>query len=116
MLSTRNMRESRRTPSGGRGSKGGWRRIGMIAVKETMSGIRAFKRRYSSGEAGLIALYARVYKAALTPLKLTVRERASDLFAGKLLMQSTKQTVLNQQILRPASKQQRNTCTDTSRT
>lgn len=45
--------------------------------------MRAFKRRYSASDEGSIALAARAYKAALTPLKLTVREMARGRLAGK---------------------------------
>lgn len=55
----RKIRESRLTPSGGRGSKEGCRRIGISAAKEVMRGMRALRRRYSSFEDGLIALPAR---------------------------------------------------------
>lgn len=79
----RNMIESRRTPSGERGSKDGWRRIGSKATMEVIRGTRAFKRRYISSDDGSIALPARVYKAALTPLKATVRDKARALLAGK---------------------------------
>jgi hypothetical protein len=44
-------------------------------------------------------------------LKLMERERARErLLAEKLRMQRTKQTVLNQQMLHPAIKQNKNTC------
>ena len=46
-------------------------------------GISAFKRRYMALDEGSIALAARVYKAALTPLKLTVNEIARGRLAGK---------------------------------
>jgi len=47
-------------------------------------------------------------------LKLIERERARGrLFAEKLRMQRTKQTVLNQQMLNPAIKQTKNTCSAT---
>lgn len=48
--------------------------------------------------------------AALTPLKLTVSDKASARFAGKFRMQRTKQTVLNQHMLHPANKHRRKTC------
>lgn len=82
-FSMRNIRESRRTASGGRGSKEGWRRIGGRATMEVRRGITAFRRRYSESEEGLMASAARAYSAALTPLKLTVREIARGRFAGK---------------------------------
>lgn len=82
-LRKRKMRESRRTAWGGRGSREGWRRIGISDTKEVRRGRRAFKRRYRGEEEGSIELAARVYKAALTPLKLTVREIARGRFAGK---------------------------------
>lgn len=56
-----------------------------------------------------MALAARLYRAALTPLKLTVREMARGRLVVKLRLQSTKQTVLNQQILQPESKHSANT-------
>lgn len=59
ILSMRKMKESRLTPSGGRGSKEGCLRIGIKAAKEVMRGMRAFKRRYRAFEDGLIALSAR---------------------------------------------------------
>ena len=59
---------------------------------------------------GLIALAIRLYKAAVRPLKLSARARASDLFAAKFRMHNTKQTVLNQHTLHPASKLNRKTC------
>jgi hypothetical protein len=44
-------------------------------------------------------------------LKFIERERARErLLAEKLRMQRTKQTVLNQQMLHPAIKQNKNTC------
>jgi hypothetical protein len=47
-------------------------------------------------------------------LKLIERERARErLFAEKLRMQRTKHTVLNQQMLHPAIKQTKNTCSPT---
>ena len=57
-----------------------------------------------------IALAARLYKAALTPLKLTVSEMAKGRYVGKFWVQRTKQTVLNQHMLHPAIKHSRNTC------
>lgn len=79
----RNTRESRRIASGGRGSNDGWRRIGKSAAMEVRRGTTAFKRRYSASDDGLIEFAARVYSAALTPLKLTVRDMARGRFAGK---------------------------------
>ncbi|KAF8668263.1 hypothetical protein HU200_052317 [Digitaria exilis] len=53
-------------------------------------------------------------KAALSPLKLIERERARGrLLVEKLRMQRTKQTVLNQQMLHPAIRQTKNTCSAT---
>ena len=47
-------------------------------------------------------------------MKLVERERAKGrLLATKLRMQRTKQTVLNQQMLHPATKQTKNTCSAT---
>lgn len=57
-----------------------------------------------------MALAARLYKAALTPLKLTVREMARGRFVGKFWVHRTKQNVLNQVMLHPANKHSRNTC------
>ena len=79
----RKIRESRRTASRGRGSKEGWQRIGGRATMEVRRGIRALRRRYSAFEEGLMASAARAYRAALTPLKLTVREIARGRIAGK---------------------------------
>lgn len=56
----RNTSESRLTASGGRGSKGGWRRIGMVAAMQTKRGTRAFKRRYNESDDGSIEFAARV--------------------------------------------------------
>lgn len=70
------MRESRRTPSGGRGSRLGWRRIGINAAVEVRRGMTAFKIRNKEVDDESIALTARLYKAALTPLKLTVSDIA----------------------------------------
>lgn len=109
-LRRRKMRESRRTASTGRGESGGWRRIGTRAKREVMRGIRELRRRYKGVEEESIAVAARAYKAALTPLKLTVREMASGRLEGKFRLQRTKQTVLNQHMLHPDSKQRRNTC------
>lgn len=109
-FNTMNIRESRRTASGGRGSNDGWQRIGRSAAMEVIRGMTAFKRRYSASDDGLIDFAARVYSAALTPLKLTVRDIARGRLAGKFRIQRTKHTVLNQQMLHPANKQRRNTC------
>jgi hypothetical protein len=56
----KNISESRLTAAGGRGSKGGWRRIGITAAMQTRRGTRAFKRRYSESDEGSIELAARV--------------------------------------------------------
>ena len=48
----------------------------MRAAIEVMRGMTALRLRYKGLEDGLIALAARVYKAALTPLKLTVSDIA----------------------------------------
>lgn len=72
----RKMTESRRTPSGGRGSREGCRRIGINAATEVIRGMTAFKMRYIVVEEESIASAARLYKAALTPLKLTVSDIA----------------------------------------
>jgi hypothetical protein len=77
---------------------------------EEMRGIEAFKRRYIAFDDEPIALPARVYRAALTPLKAIVRDKARGRLAEKFFMQRTKHTVLNQQILHPANRQRRNTC------
>lgn len=84
-------------------------RTGKRAAKETIRGTREFSRRYRFEDDGLIALKAREYNAALIPLKLTVRDKARARFVGKWRMQRMKQAVLNQQMLNPANKQQRNT-------
>ena len=109
-LSIRNISESRFAASGGRGSKGGWRRIGITARTEMRSGMREFRRRYIASEEGFIELAASVYKAALTPLKLTVSANARGLLNEKFLMQRTKHTVLNQQMLQPDNRERRKTC------
>jgi hypothetical protein len=84
--------------------------MGISDTTEVMRGIKAFKRRYISFDDESIALPTRAYRAALTPLKAIVRDKARGRLAGKFWMQRTKHTVLNQQILHPASKQRRNTC------
>lgn len=61
-------------------------------------------------EEGFKEIAGRLYKAALTPLKLTVSASANGLLEGKFFMQRTKQTVLNQVMLHPANKQRKNTC------
>ncbi|PON45720.1 hypothetical protein PanWU01x14_257120, partial [Parasponia andersonii] len=104
----RKIRESRRTASGGRGSTDGWRRIGISAAMEVRRGMIALRKRYKGLDDGLIALAARAYRAALTPLKLTVSDIARGWLDGKFLMQRTKQTVLNQHMLQPAIRQKRN--------
>ena len=60
MFSMRNITEFLRTPSGGRGSTTGWRRIGTSAAKEVRRGTRALRRRYSASDEGSIELAARV--------------------------------------------------------
>ncbi|PWA73405.1 RNA-directed DNA polymerase, eukaryota, Reverse transcriptase zinc-binding domain protein [Artemisia annua] len=50
-----------------------------------------------------------LYKAAVTPLKLTLRDTANGQFTGKFFMFKTKQTVLNQGMLPPADKDKMNT-------
>lgn len=64
---------------------------------------------------GFIEIAARLYKAALTPLKLTVSASANGLLQGKFFMHRTKQTVLNQVMLHPANKQRKNTCNNKSK-
>lgn len=86
----------------------------MRAKREVMRGIRELRRRYKAGVEAEVEEYstaeaASAYKAALTPLKLTVREMASGRLEGKLRLQRRKQTVLNQHMLHPDSKQRRNT-------
>ncbi|KAG6393052.1 hypothetical protein SASPL_147282 [Salvia splendens] len=57
-------------------------------------GIKALRRRYTVDEERSIDFTTRLYRAALTPLKLTVRESANGIAEGKFLMQRTKQTVI----------------------
>lgn len=55
-------------------------------------------------------LAARLYKVALTPLKLTVRERARERSVVKFRIQGTRHIVLNQHMLSPVNKHSTNTC------
>lgn len=103
-FSSRNIRRSRLTASVGRWFTGGCLRIGIKAAMDVKRGINALRRRYRSLDDESNDLAARLYKAALTPLKLTVRDIAKGRLAGKFLMQRTKHTVLNQQMLHPANK------------
>lgn len=106
----RNVNCSCLTASGGRGSAGGWQRMGITAAMDVKRGMIALRRRYNLVDEGFSDFAARLYNAALTPLKLTVRARASGRVQGKFFMQSTKHTVLNQQMLHPANKHNKNTC------
>ncbi|MFS7923002.1 hypothetical protein Hanom_Chr03g00255681 [Helianthus anomalus] len=58
----------------------------------------------------LISVAMRLYKAAVRPLKLMLRDSASGELFGKFLMHKTKQTVLNQVMLQPADKHRINAC------
>lgn len=108
-FSSRNISWSRFTASLGRGSSEGCRKIGIRAAMDVKRGINALRRRYISFDDESNAFAARLYKAALTPLKLTVRDIARGRLVGKFLMQRIKHTVLNQQMLQPASKHSKNT-------
>ena len=52
-------------------------------------GTSAFRKRYKLASPGSIALAIRVYRAALTPLKLTIKDSASARWAGKFWMHET---------------------------
>lgn len=58
---------------------------------------------------GLSLVTMRLYNAAVTPLKLTLRDTASGQFSGKFLIFRTKHTVLNHGMLPPADKNKTNT-------
>ncbi|KAG6419779.1 hypothetical protein SASPL_116291 [Salvia splendens] len=85
------------------------RGTGIRATTDMKKGIKALRRRYTADEKRSIDFTTRLYRATLTPLKLTVRESANGIAEGKFLMHRTKQTVLNQQMLQPANKQSINT-------
>ena len=56
---------------------------------EAISGMIALRRRYNVLSVELMALTMSLYKAAVTPLKLMLRDNASGLLAGKLFMHKT---------------------------
>ncbi|KAG6422447.1 hypothetical protein SASPL_119019 [Salvia splendens] len=64
-------------------------------------GIKALRRRYTADEERSIDFTTRLYRVALTPMKLTMRESANDIAEGKFLMQRTKQTVIGAESTKP---------------
>ena len=52
-------------------------------------GTRPLRRRYRVSSLELMAFAMRLYRAALAPLKLTLRDNAIGLFAEKCLMHNT---------------------------
>lgn len=73
--------------------------IGSSAKMDVTKGRNAFRIRY---EVVLVAI--RLYRDAVRPLKLMVRDTASGQLLGKFFMHNTKEIVLNHVILQPADK------------